>query len=200
MASGVSFSGLGSGIDFSKLTDSVVAERSRPVAQLQSKEADYSKRSDALKQLNAKLAVLTQAAKSLTESSLGTGRIATSSAAGVVTATSAEAATPGTVSLNVSRLATSLVQASRAYTTKDGPILAGGATTATFELRKGGEATGTEITIDATNNSLSGLRDAINAAAAGVTATIVDTDGTGTKQKLVLNSTGTGAANPAPSA
>jgi flagellar hook-associated protein 2 len=73
-------------------------------------------------------------------------------------------------------------------------VLAGGATTATFELRKGGAATGTALTIDASNNTLTGLRDAINAAGAGVKASIVDVDGTGTQFKLVLNSTATGAA------
>jgi flagellar hook-associated protein 2 len=50
------------------------------------------------------------------------------------------------------------------------------------------------ITIDSTNNSLQGIRDAINAAQIGVTATIVN-DGTATPYRLVLASDSNGVSN-----
>ena len=50
------------------------------------------------------------------------------------------------------------------------------------------------ITIDSTNNTLAGIRDAINAAGMGVTATIVN-DGSGTPYRLSLTSTSSGASN-----
>ena len=50
----------------------------------------------------------------------------------------------------------------------------------------------TSIVIDATNNTLSGIRDAINAAGAGVTASIV---GDGSGQRLVFSGSESGAAN-----
>jgi len=50
------------------------------------------------------------------------------------------------------------------------------------------------VTIDASNNTLAGIRDAINGADAGVTASIVN-DGSGTPNRLVLVSTQTGAAS-----
>ena len=50
------------------------------------------------------------------------------------------------------------------------------------------------VTIDATNNSLSGIRDAINKAAVGVTATIVN-DGSGTPFRLALSVNATGETN-----
>ncbi len=50
------------------------------------------------------------------------------------------------------------------------------------------------VTIDATNNSLQGIRDAINAAQIGVTASIVN-DGSSTPYRLVLNSDALGANN-----
>ncbi|HKX31016.1 MAG TPA: flagellar filament capping protein FliD [Blastocatellia bacterium] len=189
---GVSLSG--SNIDFSQLTDAIVADRSRPLTQLQSKSSEYTKRNDALKQFNSKLAALTSAANTLTNRDLGTGRFALSSATSVATVSNTDAASTGTINLNVSRLATNLTQASRTYAATTTPVLAGGATTATFELRKGGATTGTPITIDSNNNTLAGLRDAINGANTGITASIVDTDGTGTQNKLVLNSTATGSA------
>lgn len=50
------------------------------------------------------------------------------------------------------------------------------------------------ITIDGTNNTLEGIRDAINAAAMGISATIVN-DGTATPYRLVLTSNSSGVSN-----
>jgi flagellar hook-associated protein 2 len=190
----ISFTGLGSSIDFGVVRDAIVADRMKPIVQLQSRSADLSSRSDALKQLNSVLTSLTSASEALTDSSLGTGRGLTSSANSIASGTATSAAAIGTYSVNVTRLASSLSQASKSYTSKTDSILAGGATTATFELRKGGASSGEAITIDSSNNSLQGLRDAINAADAGVTASIVDLGGDGTQNQLVLSSTATGVA------
>ena len=194
MASNVSFSGIGSGIDFNSVRDAIINQRSRPIALMQSKVNVYNNRADALKQLNNLLATLTTATQDLTSREIGTGRSAVAADAAIATATATGAASLGNVNLNVTRLATNLTQASRSYTSTAAPILAGGAASATFELRQGGGGSGVEITIDSTNDSLAGLRDAINAANSGVTASIVDLNGDGTNQQLVLNSTGTGAS------
>lgn len=194
MAGAVTFSGIGSGLDLSSLTDAIISERSRPLAQLQSKNTEYAKRSDALKQLNAKLLTLTEAANALNNRDLGAGRQVTSTSVSTATATATNETELTSLNLTVNRLASTLSQASRVYSSKTGAVLANGATSATFELRKGGAATGTAITINAENDSLTGLRDAINAADAGVKASIVDVDGSGTQFKLVLNSTASGAA------
>jgi flagellar hook-associated protein 2 len=57
-----------------------------------------------------------------------------------------------------------------------------------LRIEKGGATAGTEITISPDNDSLEGLRDAINAADAGVTAAIVDISGNGSQYQLVLSS------------
>lgn len=194
MAGSINFSGIGSGLDFSKLTDSIIAERSRPMLQLQSRNATNAKRSDGLKALNTKLAALTDAAEVLKDQTLGTGRIATTSDSKVATLTADDTSSLGSFTLGVTRLATSLTQTSRSYTSKTAAVLATGATTATFQLRKGGAATGEAITITSNNNTLTGLRDAINDADAGVKASIVDVDGSGSNYKLVLTSEQTGSA------
>jgi flagellar hook-associated protein 2 len=194
MANEISFSSVGSGIDFGVIRDAIIAQRSRPVQLLQNRANEYTTRIDSLKQLNTALATLTSAAEGLTNRDLGTGRSVTTSDANVVTATATSAANLGSVEINVNRLATNLTQASRSFTATTAPVLAGGATTATFELRKGGAASGTSITIDANNNTLEDLRDAINNANAGVTASIVDVTGNGTGNQLVLSSKETGAS------
>ncbi len=194
MASGVSFSSLGSGIDFNVIRDAIITQRSRPVTRLQAKATEYSSRADSLKQLNAALATLTTAAEALTNRDLGAGKSIATSDAAVITASAASSASLGAYDLNVTRLATNLSQASRSFASVNDPVLAGGATTATFELRKGGATTGEVITIDSLNNTLASLRDAINAKNAGVTASIVDLSGDGTSQQLVLNSKDPGSS------
>lgn len=197
MAGSFSVSGLGSNIDFSVLTDSIINSRSAPVTQMANKRTTLSSRVDALKQLNSKLLALKDAANGLTDRTTGSGRSATSSNANVISATSSATAANGALAIQVARLAGSLSQASDSFTSDQSPVLAGAATAATFTIYKGGVATDKTITIDSTdlqNNTLAGLRDAINAADAGVTAAIVDVKGDGTGNQLVLNSTATGAA------
>ena len=194
MATNISFSGLGSGIDFGIVRDAIITQRSIPITQLQSKVTQYNGRIEALKQLNAALAALTTSTESLTNRDLGTGRNGVTTDATVATASATSAASIGNFDLSVTRIATNLTQSSRTYSSITDPFLAGGATTATFELQKGGVSPGIEITIDSQSNSLEGIRDKINGANAGVTANIVDIKGDGTEFQLVLNSTETGEA------
>jgi flagellar hook-associated protein 2 len=194
MASTVNFSGAGSGIDFSVIRDAILAQRQVPVAQLQTKVGTYNNRIGALRQLNTLLATLTTASEAMTNRELGNGRQGVSGDSSVATVTTTGQVTLGSFAVNVTRLATSLTQSSRVYGSTSDTVLVDPNVPATFELRKGGAATGTPITIDSSNNTLAGMRDAINNANAGVTATIVDLTGDGTHQKLVLSSTGTGAA------
>jgi flagellar hook-associated protein 2 len=194
MATSTSFSGVGSGIDFGVIRDAILDQRTRPVTQLQSRVSDYNSRIEALKQLNTALATLTGASEALTNRDLGTGRGTTTGDATILTGAATSSANLGSYDVTITRLATNLAQASRSFSSKTAPILFGAATTATFELRKGGTATGTPITIDSNNNTVEGLRDAINAAGAGVTASIVDVTGDGTGNQLVLSSAESGAS------
>lgn len=188
-----SFSGVGSGIDFSVIRDAILDQRTRPVTQLQSKVTDFNSRIESLRQLNTALAALTTASEALINRDLGSGRSASATDSSIVTASASSTANLGGFDINVTRLASNLAQASRSFSSTTTAVLAGGATTGTFELRKGGAATGTAITIDSQNNTLAGLRDAINAANAGVTASIVDINGDGTGNQLVLSSKDSGA-------
>lgn len=194
MASTVGFSGVGSGIDFNAIRDAIINQRGRPISQMQTKVSSFNNRVDSLKDLNSLLATLTTATQNLTHRDVGTGRSATLSDSSVASVTVAAAANLGGLDLNVTRLATHLTQTSRSYSSVSAPVLAGAATSASFEFRKGGVATGVSITIDPSNNTLAGLRDAINGANQGVTAAIVDVAGDGAHQQIVLTSTDTGAS------
>lgn len=191
----LSFSGVGSGIDFGVIRDAILAQRSRPIVLMQNKANEYTTKIDSLKQLNTALASLTTASEALTNRDLGTGRSTTTGDANIVSATASSSANLSSYDISIARLATNLTQSSRSFSSTTTPILANGASEATFELRKGGAATSDiSVTIDSTNNTLAGLRDAINAKNAGVTASIIDVRGDGTGQQLVLTSKETGAA------
>lgn len=192
MANSISFSGLGSGIDFNAVRDAIINQRAVPINKIQAKANNYGVRVEALKNFNALLASLTSATQSLTSRDVGTGRSSTSSDESIVAATASGAANIANFDINVTRTATNLTQASRSYASTDAPVLANNAASATFELRKGDGSAAIEITIDSTNNTLAGLRDAINAKGAGITANIVDITGDGTQQQLVLSSSETG--------
>ncbi len=194
MASSISFSGLGSGIDFNVVRDAIIASRSRSINLLQGKVSNYNNRIEGLTELNGGLAGLITASEALTNRDLGFGRATNTSDASIATATADANTTIGQYDIDVTRLATNLTQTSRSYASEDAAVLAGAATTATFELRKGGSAEGVEVTVDSSNNTLAGLRDAINNADAGVTATIIDISGDGTTNQLVLTSDETGSS------
>lgn len=185
--------GLGSGIDFGVITDSIIASRSRPLTQLVNRQTNIQSRSAAVKQLNSGLITLQQAFSALKDSTLGSGLTATTSAKDVVTATATTSAPLGNINLQIDGLATNLIQSSNSFTSTQTPILANGATSATLELRKGGASTGTSITIDSSNNSLAGLRDSINSANAGIKASIIDGKGDGSQNYLLLSSTDIGS-------
>ncbi len=136
---------------------------------------------------------------------------ATPSDTSIFTASASSAAVAGTYSLNVSQLAQAQNLVAAGQTSSTTAIGNGTATTVTFDFGSisggtlsAGTYTGASfasngngtksITIDSSNNTLAGIRDAINAANFGVTATIVN-DGSGTPYRLALTSANSGAIN-----
>src|SRR5258708_24024088 len=118
-----SFSGLGSGIDFTSITDAIVAGRAGPLNQLTAEQSTFQQKSDALKQLNTALLALNSATSALTDQTLGTGLSASSTASSVVTATAASGAANGSIAVEVDHLATNLSEASPRYATAQTPLL-----------------------------------------------------------------------------
>lgn len=137
--------------------------------------------------------------------------VATPSDPNALSATATSTAVPGTYAVNVSQLAQSQNLVAAGKTSSSTAIGDGQETTVTFDLGtiSGGTLTngtysgaaftsngsGTiSIAINSSNNTLEGIRDAINTAAPGVTATIVN-DGSGTPYRLALTSSNSGASN-----
>jgi flagellar hook-associated protein 2 len=95
---------------------------------------------------------------------------------------------PGNYAVSVTNIAQAQVQAAAGIANAQNA-----SSTGTLTIQVGSSAAQT-VTIDTSNNTLEGLRDAINAAGAGVNATIIN-DGSASPYKLLLSATATGATN-----
>lgn len=192
---GISFGGLGNGIDFGPVVDQLVKVAHLPVDRLTTQKGTLSSKSTDYATLSTKLGALQSAASQL-RLSTSFDRTSTSvSDATALSATGSSTATSGTYSLKITQLAQAQQIASKAAktvatTTTD---IVGGAS-GTFTFRVG---SGTDQTILLSDTAtLEDLKGAINDLGAGATASIINT-GTDTTPayRLILNSTNTGAAN-----
>jgi len=200
----------GSGLDVNSIVSQLMAIERQPIDKIAAKEATLTAKLTAVGTIKGGLAALQTAAKNLTNTARFQTIKAVSSAPSVFTASATSNAVAGTYSVRVDQLAQgqSLATAGRANVadaigngalTLDFGAIADGSfdsqvgryTGASFSSNNSGIKT---VHIDGSNNSLSGIRDAINAANAGVTAAIID-DGSARPYRLVLSSTITGAAS-----
>jgi flagellar hook-associated protein 2 len=199
-----------SGIDVNGLVTSLMTVERQPITKLDAKTTNYNSQLTALGLIKSKVATLQTAAQALgsTSSSSLLGFSATSSDSTVFSATTSSTAVAGIYSLSVTSLAQSQKLVALGQTSSTTAIGTGTPTTVTFDLGtiSGGTLTNgvytgasfasngsaKTISIDSSNNTLEGIRDTINAAGLGVSASIVN-DGSGTPYRLALSSNATGA-------
>jgi flagellar hook-associated protein 2 len=170
----------------------------QPIDKLNTQITSYQSQISSLGTIQGLVSSFQSAEQSLSTSLQGYSAVSSSSS---ITASANSTAIGGTYAMTVSTLAQaqSLVATGQASTTAS--INAGTSTTVTFDF---GTTSGTtftsngsgtkSITIDSSNNTLQGIRDAINAANIGVTATIVN-DGSASPYRLVITSNNSGASN-----
>lgn len=196
MASLVS-TGLGSGLDIEGLVTKLMAVEKQSITKLAAKEASYQAKITAYGTLKGALSTFQTSVSALNSSSAFNTQKATLADSSVASVAASNSASSGTYSLEVSNLAQAhKIRTAATYTATTSTV---GSGTLTIDFGKyspsfsqnTAKATQT-ITISSGQNTLSGVRDAINAANAGVTASIVN-DGGG--YRLMLASNDTGASN-----
>lgn len=207
----ISSLGVGSNLDLGNLLKQLQTAESQPLVALQAKAKSYTSKLSAYGSLQSALGVLQTSAKKLSDPALFQTVTGTPSVSGILSASSTDPSSAGSYNITVSQLAQaqSAITVGQASTTTAigngkitidfGTITGGTLDKATGKYTGAGftpdaSRTAKPITIDASNNTLGGIRDAINAADAGVTASIVN-DGSGTPNRLVLVSTQTGEAS-----
>lgn len=212
MASGISFQGLSTGLPTDQLIDAILQQEAQPLQRLQNRQTRNNQRVAALQTLKSNMTALATSLATLGGTSFDARTVSSSDANGTYVSATASGAVAGSYDLKVSQVATkgrisptlvggvpsNLAVADPLAT----PVFSG--TSASFAIQ-GTDGVIKTLTLDASNNSLYGLRDAINAlgvadpndpnaTALGVTATVVNT-GSGTNPyQLVLTAkeTGTG--------
>lgn len=181
----ISSLGIGSGLDLGALVDRLLAAEREPREQrLDRRETNLQAQISAFGTLRGSLAQMESALGRLAR--IEDGRAATTSNDSAVRVTASPAADPGRFTVEVEQLATAESRATLAFDDADASLGTG-----TLSLQVGSESA-VEIQINSGNDSLRGVRDAINASKAGVQASIVN-DSSGAR--LVLTSDKTGAEN-----
>ena len=195
----ISSPGIGSGLDINSLVSKLMAAEQQPLTDLAKKEASLQAKITAYGSFKGAMSSFQTAVGSLNSVSLYAGFSTSASASGYFTSSASTAASTGSYSLAISQLAQSQKLVTNAVADTTSTV---GTGTITFEYgtynsgtnvfsANAAKATQT-VTIDAAHNTLGGMRDAINAANIGVTASITN-DGTG--YRLVLTSKDSGEAN-----
>jgi len=204
--------GLGSGLEIDTIISKLMAVEQKPLAALAKKEAAYQAKLSAYGTLNSAVSSFQSAMATLGKASTFEALKTNVADPLIYTAKSATNAIPGTYQVNVTQLAQAQTLATAGQTSKTAAIGTGATTTISFQFGTIGSTTPTDgsdpattftqdadqatgtVTINSSNNSLQGIRDAINAANIGVTATLVS-DGSNAPERLVLTSTKTGESS-----
>jgi flagellar hook-associated protein 2 len=211
-----SSSGIGSSnLDIESIVSQLMSVERKPLTAIAKKEASFNTKLSAFGSLKGAIFQFQTAMKALSDpSKLQAMKVssADSSIASVAAATNAAtSATPGTYTLEVTTLAQAQKAVAAGQPSTNASIGANVTSTLSFDFGTitGGSfdsATGKysgaaftssgsgvkTVTIDGTNNSLSGIRDAINAAGIGVTATIVNDGDASSPYRLTLTVNETG--------
>jgi len=178
--------GVGSGLDLEALVTKLMEAERQPLRALQRTQEGIRAKISAWGSVKGALASLESAAEKLRKPSTFAAMSAASSDNAVLTASAGESATAGEYVVEVVTLARSHVLRSNGeYTAPNDSF-----TTGTISIQVG-DGSPVEVTIDGSNNTLAGIRDAIAAAGAGVRASLVHD---GTRLRLLLASATEGAA------
>lgn len=194
----ITSTGLGSGLNVESLVTSLMNIEQRPLTLLAEKQAKLETKISSYGMLKSAFATLQTSNEALGKADLFAARKATIADSSVANVAATTSATPGNYSIEVSSLARSQVTASSAFAGGSSASVGSGTLTIELGSYSGGaftanpDKTPVNITIDSGAATLADVRDAINAADAGVTASLLN-DGTGTR--LVLTSEDGGTAN-----
>jgi len=183
--------GFFSGLNTDELIKGLLSIESQRIERVQAQKTIYESKIEAYGTLSGMLGDLRSRILALKEASTA-ALSAASSDPTIFSASAVSTASAGVHTVNVSNIAQAQNIYSGSYTTADDAVAdltAQASQTLQIQVGSGESAS---ITVNSTNNTLSGIRDAINAATDDVRASIVN-DGTG--YRLVLRSNSTGASN-----
>ncbi len=189
----ISVPGVGSGLDINSIVDSLVAaEGDAKTTLLANKRADTESEISAFGGLKSIVSTFQSTSTILKTPSTYAASSATSADPTVYTASTTGSVSAGVYGIEVREFAEAHKLLTAGYTDQDTVVGTG-----TMTISVG--ASSFDVTIDSNNNTLAGIRSAINDAVdnTGISATIanVDDGAGGTVAKLILSSNNTGSDN-----
>ena len=180
--SGITFAGIGSGIDTESIISRLIQIESIPINRLQFQQAQLTSRMGLMSQLRGQIGNLQSASNALNTAAAFQTVTATSSNSAVATISAAAGAVSSTYALAVSKLA----QAHKVSSTAQSDATTALGYSGSFVVN------GKGITV-ASTDSLSNIAQNINEANAGVTASIIN--GGAGNTYLTISASTTGAAS-----
>lgn len=206
---GLSSAGIGSGLDVTNIVSQLMSIEQRPLTALTTKQSDYKAKLSAFGSIQSGIASFQSTLKKLSDPKNLQTIKATAADTSVLGTSGGAGAVPGDYSIEVTKLAQSQKLASAGQLNAQAVV---GTGTLTFDfgtisggtLGTDGKYSGSaftsngagskQVTIDSSNNTLNGIRDAINSASIGVTASVIN-DGGATPYRLALSNSQTGEAS-----
>jgi flagellar hook-associated protein 2 len=182
--------GIASGFDTTSIIESLVGFQDAQIGTFNQRKADVASEQTAFKGIEAQLITLQSTLGKLgrSRSSVFSVKTATSSNEDVLQVAAGSKASPGTYNLSVESLATANQIGSQGFTSSSDTLATGEITIAL------GNSAATTITIDETNNTLSGVVEAINENVEDVNASIIFDQGADS-YRVLLSGNETGAEN-----
>lgn len=198
---GISSAGIGSGLDVNSIVTSLMGIEQKPLTAVTKQKTDYQAQISAYGTLKSSLSTFQTAVSGLSSASKFNAQAVSSGNASAFTATSDGSATIGDYAVTVGQLAKPQKLATAGFTNVTDTVDAGmlvisfgkyDTSTVPYGFTSNTAKTPINITIDSSNYTLAGVRDAINATNSSVSATIVNN---GTTNQLVITSKDTGEVN-----
>lgn len=193
----ISSPGVGSNLDVNGIVSKLMAVESQPLTQLTKKEATYQAKLSAYGNLKSALSSFQGALSALNSPTKFTSLSASVADSTVMSASASSVAAAGSHTVEVTQLAQAQSMRTNFTAANVTDVVGTGTLTFYFGTDNAGVFTpnpdkgAQTVTIDPEDNTLSGVRDAINSANVGVSASIIND---GTTNRLVLTSA-SGAAN-----
>ena len=178
----ISTLGVGSGLDLSSILDSLEAAEKSTLTPISKQQSSYTAK------LKSALESFQTANTALNKADLFTATSTTSSSS-AFSATTTGSAIAGKYTISVSQLAQA-----QTLTTKNSQKDSKAAIDSVLTIQQGGGKDPVTIDISAGNSSLSGIRDAINNAKAGVSASIINVGNGEYRLSITANDTGSNNA------
>lgn len=186
---GLSSTGVGSGLDVETIVTSLMKVEAQPQTNLKTQETAVKTKVSAYGQVSSALSALQTAVKNIATASKFNQQTLTSADSSVFTATSSGSSSISSYNIAVSQLAQSQKLSTSGFTNTTDVV---GTGTLTLSFPGNASKTDVAITIDSSNNTLAGIRDAVNLSGASVTASIIND---GTTNRLVFTSKDSGTIN-----